>query len=57
VQGDIEQGRLVEVLTDYEVKPRNIYAVLPHRQIVRPQAKAFIEFVRGLVDGANVNQL
>jgi DNA-binding transcriptional LysR family regulator len=53
VRDDIEQGRLMEVLTDYEPKPKNIYAVLPHRQIVRPQAKAFIEFVRGVAGGEN----
>jgi DNA-binding transcriptional LysR family regulator len=48
VQGDIEAGRLIRVLPDCEVKPKNIYAVLPHRQITRPQAKAFVEFVRNL---------
>ncbi len=49
VRADVEAGRLVRVLTDYESKPKNIYAVIPHRQIVRPQTKAFIEFVRTLV--------
>jgi DNA-binding transcriptional LysR family regulator len=49
VRADLEAGRLVRVLTDYESKPKNIYAVIPHRQIVRPHTKAFIEFVRDLV--------
>jgi len=48
VRADIEAGRLVRVLPDYESKPKNVYAVIPHRQIVRPQTKAFIEFVRAL---------
>lgn len=46
VRRDLEQGRLLRVLPDYEPKPKNIYAVIPHRQLIRPQTKAFIEFVR-----------
>jgi DNA-binding transcriptional LysR family regulator len=52
VRRDLADGRLVRVLPEYESKPKNIYAVLPHRQIVRPQTKAFIEFARGLATGA-----
>lgn len=48
VQEDIAGGRLVQVLADYESKPKNIYAVIPHRQLVRPQTEAFIEFARSL---------
>lgn len=48
VQEDLDAGRLVHVLPAYESKPKNIYAVIPHRQIVRPQTKAFIEFVTRL---------
>jgi DNA-binding transcriptional LysR family regulator len=46
---DLRDGRLIRILPDYIPKPRNIFAVIPHRQIVRPQAKAFIDFVRGLL--------
>jgi len=48
VEGDLRAGRLTQVLSAFEVKPKNIYAVLPHRQIMRPQAKAFVEFARKL---------
>ena len=48
VRADLEAGRLVRVLPEYESKPKNVYAVIPHRQIVRPQTRAFIEFVRAL---------
>ena len=48
-QEDLETGRLVQVMPGFEVKPANVNAVLPHRQIMRPQAKAFVEFVRALV--------
>lgn len=49
VQEDLDAGRLLRVLPAYESKPKNIYAVIPHRQIVRPQTRAFIEFVRQIV--------
>lgn len=48
VQEDLQSGRLVQVLRGFEVKPKNVYAVLPHRQMMRPQAKAFVEFARKL---------
>jgi DNA-binding transcriptional LysR family regulator len=48
VQEDIRSGRLVRVLLDYESKPQSLFAIIPHREIVRPQAKAFIAFVSGL---------
>ena len=49
VKADLDAGQLVRVLPGYESKPKNIYAVIPHRQIVRPQTRAFIDFVRQLV--------
>lgn len=52
VRRDLEAGRLVRVLPGYESKAKNIYAVIPHRQIVRPQTKAFIEFAKHLVEKA-----
>lgn len=52
IRDDIAAGRLVPVLPDYELRPKNLYAIIPHRQIIRPHAKAFIGFVRELVEGA-----
>ena len=49
VQADLDAGRLLRVLPAYESKPKNIYAVIPHRQIVRPQTRAFIEFAKQIV--------
>lgn len=49
VHDDLRQGRLTRILPDYESKPQHIFAIIPHRQIVRPQAEAFIAFVRGLI--------
>jgi DNA-binding transcriptional LysR family regulator len=48
VQEDIRLGRLVPVLRDYESRAQSMFAIIPHREIVRPQAKAFIAFVSGL---------
>lgn len=48
VQEDITLGRLVPVLRDYESRAQSMFAIIPHRKIVRPQAKAFIAFVSGL---------
>jgi DNA-binding transcriptional LysR family regulator len=50
VGDDLRQGRLVRLLPDHEPKPKRIFAVIPHRQIVRPQDKVFIEFVKGLIE-------
>jgi DNA-binding transcriptional LysR family regulator len=49
VREDLRTGRLVSVLPDYVPKPQSIYAIVPHREIIRPQAQAFIEFVRTLL--------
>jgi DNA-binding transcriptional LysR family regulator len=53
VRQDLADGRLVRVLPNYQTKNQNLFAIIPHRQIVRPQAKVFIDFVRRLVDGVN----
>ncbi|RKK02661.1 LysR family transcriptional regulator [Pseudoroseomonas wenyumeiae] len=48
VEEDLQAGRLVMVLPSYPVRPKSAYAVVPHRLIIRPQARAFIDFVRRL---------
>jgi len=49
VRDDLRRGRLIRILPDYESKSQHIFAIVPHRQILRPQAEAFIAFVRRLV--------
>ena len=49
IEGDLRAGRLVQVLADFEVPARDAFAIIPHRKIITPQAKAFIDFVRALV--------
>lgn len=49
VQDDLREGRLVRVLAEFDSPSRNIFATIPHKKIIRPQAKAFIEFVQELM--------
>ena len=53
VRDDIRSGRLVPLLTDYELRPRNMFAIIPHRKLIRPQASAFLDFVRSLVSDSD----
>ncbi len=52
VREDLEAGRLVRVLPAYEPRARNVYAITPHRQILRPQTRAFVAFAARLAQGA-----
>ncbi|TAM83282.1 MAG: LysR family transcriptional regulator [Candidimonas sp.] len=45
VDEDIAQGRLVELLADYRADIGTIRAIIPHRRIVPPNARAFLEFL------------
>jgi DNA-binding transcriptional LysR family regulator len=49
VHEQLRDGHLIPVLPGYEMKARNLYAVVPHRNFIRPQAKAFIDFIRKLM--------
>jgi DNA-binding transcriptional LysR family regulator len=49
VQDDIDSGRLIRVLPEFDIPSRDIFAIIPHKKIMRPQAKAFIDFIQRLV--------
>jgi DNA-binding transcriptional LysR family regulator len=49
VREDLEHGDLIEVLANYQPDTNRIYAMVPHREMVRPLAQLFIDFVRGVV--------
>jgi DNA-binding transcriptional LysR family regulator len=49
VQDDLREGRLIRVLPQFDPPSRNIFATIPHKKIIRPQAKAFIDFVQRLM--------
>ena len=50
IREDLRTGRLVRVLPDFESKPHSAYAIVPHREIIRPQAQAFIAFIGTLLE-------
>ncbi|MCF3933169.1 LysR substrate-binding domain-containing protein [Acuticoccus sp. M5D2P5] len=45
VYKELASGALVEILPDYQCQTNNIYAVLPHRQLVPPRTQAFLEHI------------
>ena len=52
VSADLEAGRLVRVLPDYEVPTEmSIYAIYPPGRFVSPAAKAFVELVESHLSG------
>ncbi len=42
---EIEEGRLIPILTAYEPAPMPIHAVMPSRRMVTPRVRAFIDYV------------
>ena len=45
VQEDIRNGRLVEILSEYQSPPRAVYAVYPHRRLLPAKVRSFIDFL------------
>jgi DNA-binding transcriptional LysR family regulator len=45
VGADIQAGRLVALLTDYEHSPINMYAVYPHRRYLSAKVRTFVDFL------------
>jgi DNA-binding transcriptional LysR family regulator len=46
VQADIEQGRLMRVLADWEPDPVELHALYPSRLDSSPKVRAFLQFLR-----------
>jgi DNA-binding transcriptional LysR family regulator len=46
---EIASGEVKAVLTDWELPPRDLWAVLPTGRMVSAKARAFIEFVEGVL--------
>lgn len=55
VREDLERGNLVEVLRDFQVPTRTIFALVPHKKYVSECAKAFIDFVQGALASRNLS--
>jgi DNA-binding transcriptional LysR family regulator len=48
VHEDIKRGDLVQVLTDYTLRPRELYALYPHNRHLSPKVRVFIDFAARL---------
>jgi LysR family transcriptional regulator, transcriptional activator for dmlA len=46
VQGDVEHGRLIRVLPDWEPDPVELHALYPSRLESSPKVRAFLQFLR-----------
>ncbi|HEY2400887.1 MAG TPA: LysR family transcriptional regulator [Steroidobacteraceae bacterium] len=49
---DLRSGRLQVVLPNYPIADTGIYAVTPHRRLIPPRVRAFIEFLAAQFDEA-----
>ena len=45
-QADVEQGRLVRVLPDWEPEPVELFALYSSRLSTSPKVRVFLEFLR-----------
>ncbi len=45
VFNQLNSGKLIPLLEDYELKPRGIYAVYPHREHLPPKVRIFMDFL------------
>lgn len=41
----LRQGKLQTILQEYEPEPMGLYAVYPHRKLLAPKLRAFIDFI------------
>ncbi|MBS0453871.1 MAG: LysR family transcriptional regulator [Proteobacteria bacterium] len=53
VAAELEAGRLVQVLPDYESIELGIYAVFPSRRFMLPKLRAFIDYLSHALAGAH----
>ncbi|KLN63475.1 MULTISPECIES: LysR family transcriptional regulator [Vibrio] len=53
VEEHLKAGRLVSVLNDYELEPRSVYAVYPHREHLPPKVRVFMEFLKKHCENAS----
>lgn len=42
---ELRHGKLVPLLEDYELEPRGIYALYPHREHLAPKVRIFMDFL------------
>ncbi len=55
VRQDLARGDLVEILSDYQMPTRSIFALVPHKKYLGECAKAFLEFVQRAITLSSVS--
>lgn len=53
VHEDLRRGELVQVLPDYPIRPRELYALYPHNRHLSPTVRAFVDFAADLYQQRN----
>ena len=53
VHEEVRTGKLIPILEDYELAPRGIYAVYPHREHLPPKVRIFMDFLEKHCNTAN----
>jgi DNA-binding transcriptional LysR family regulator len=53
VHEELRNGKLIPVLEDYELTPRGIYALYPHREHLPPKVRIFMDFLEKHCQKAN----
>jgi len=48
VHEDMRRGDLVQVLPDYPMKPRELYAMYPHNRHLSPKVRVFVDFAAAI---------
>lgn len=51
IEADLESGRLVAVLEDFNAYDRQVYAIVPHRTGLPAKTRLFVDFLRGYLRG------
>ena len=53
VHEELHTGKLIQVLGNYELTPRAIYAIYPHREHLPPKVRIFMDFLEKHCKNAN----
>lgn len=53
VKSEVQTGRLIRVLAEYVPTPMELYLLYPTRRSMTPKLKAFVEFIKQVIPGAD----
>ncbi|ARC94408.1 hypothetical protein B6A42_22960 [Vibrio coralliilyticus] len=53
VEDYLKSGKLISVLDDYQLEPRGVYALYPHKEHLPPKVRVFMDFLQKHCDSAS----